>query len=253
MLPALLLLPFLVAVEGKSQHRQLSVSVAAGEDECFFFPDIKLGQQIEFEFQVTDTNSVTGSNEIDVQVLGPPSTEVVREQTSRGSVSWSLMYEAEGEAEGQLLETVEVAGTHQVCLDNTDSSWAQKVVWFEVTIHDPEDDYYDYDYGFDSEEFKDMKGRNEDTEALYEVKIENIKKSLHDVRINLGKAKHVQFLMSSDMSRDVHHGLANLQHIDLWALAHLAIVLLVGVSQVYIVRQLFEDKSLLRRLISMNP
>ena len=42
----------------------------------------------------------------------------------------------------------------------------------------------------------------------------------------------MQFLMSSDMSRDVHDGLANLQHIDLWALAHLAIVLLVGLSQV---------------------
>ena len=39
---------------------------------------------------------------------------MVREQTRRGSVSWSLMYEAEGEAEGQLLETVEVPGTYQV-------------------------------------------------------------------------------------------------------------------------------------------
>ena len=77
-----------------------------------------------------------------------------------------------------------------------------------MTIHDPEDDYYDYDYGFgtselilivpfiqlqtswkscisDSEEFKDMKERNEDTEALYEVNIraENLKKKRTEISL----------------------------------------------------------------------
>ena len=131
-----------------------------------------------------------------------------------------MLYEADQEAEGSFHETIQVGGTHQVeitvgekkldkenpfyyifiafkvnvmvqlyqiCLDNMDSSWAQKVpdlaicrpvfkcypkleldmetvdfasnqpkpyfhivmkvVWFEVTIKDPEDDYYDYEYG----------------------------------------------------------------------------------------------------------
>ena len=58
-----------------------------------------------------------------------------------------------------------------------DSSWAQKVdlihfeqqfykfnlfstqvVWFEVTIKDPEDDYYDYEYGL-GELFHPLKAR----------------------------------------------------------------------------------------------
>ena len=60
----------------KSQHRQMSVSVPAGflsksiffvvlisqfgmkfpgKEECFFFPDIKAGEEIEFEFQVRST------------------------------------------------------------------------------------------------------------------------------------------------------------------------------------------------------
>ena len=70
----------------------------------------------------------------------------------------------------------------QICLDNMDSSWAQKVllspdlvltlyiglykylemltptlqqvVWFEVTIKDPEDDYYDYEYGLGKSYFQ---------------------------------------------------------------------------------------------------
>ena len=30
----------------------------------------------------------------------------------------------------------------------------QQVVWFEVTIKDPEDDYYDYEYGLGESYFK---------------------------------------------------------------------------------------------------
>ena len=32
----------------------------------------------------------------------------------------------------------------QLCMDNTMSTWAEKVVWLEITIHDPTaDDYYE--------------------------------------------------------------------------------------------------------------
>ena len=31
----------------------------------------------------------------------------------------------------------------QICLDNKMSAFSDKVVWFEVTVHDPKDDYYD--------------------------------------------------------------------------------------------------------------
>ena len=41
--------------------------------------------------------------------------------------------------------------TVQLCLDNTMSTWAEKVVWLEITVHDPTaDDYYeDYIGGTD--------------------------------------------------------------------------------------------------------
>ena len=92
--------------------------------------------------------------------------------------------------------------------------FSTQVVWFEVTIKDPEDDYYDYEYGLgelfhpprgsidqrvnnsthscyinfdvktlilnfhlifyefhilESEDYEEMRSRNEDTEAIYEV------------------------------------------------------------------------------------
>ena len=33
--------------------------------------------------------------------------------------------------------------TPQLCLDNSMSTWAEKVVWLEITVHDPTDDYYE--------------------------------------------------------------------------------------------------------------
>jgi len=55
-------------------------------------------------------------------------------------------------------------------------------------------------------------------------------------------------MLGSDSSRDIHHGLTNLANIDLWALLHLSVLLVVGVTQVLMVKQLFEDRSVIRRL-----
>jgi hypothetical protein len=51
MLP-LLVLTVTAVVAGKSLHRQLAVSVAAGEEECFFLPGLTVGEEMEFDFQV---------------------------------------------------------------------------------------------------------------------------------------------------------------------------------------------------------
>ena len=109
---------------------------------------------------------------------------------------------------------------HQICLDNRMSTWSDKVVWFEVTVHDPKDDYYDdyigedksddHKYSFikihpvDSEEMRMMVERNEDTESMFDMKIEDIKESVHTMRTNLGKLKHFQFMQSASMSKVVY-------------------------------------------------
>jgi hypothetical protein len=47
----------------------------------------------------------------------------------------------------------------------------------------------------------EMVGRNEDYETIFDMKVEDIKESVHTTRINLGKMKHFQFMQSADMSR----------------------------------------------------
>ena len=39
-------------VQARSRHRQMTLEVAAGYEECFFVDNVKTGQAIDFEFQV---------------------------------------------------------------------------------------------------------------------------------------------------------------------------------------------------------
>lgn len=36
-----------------------------------------------------------------------------------------------------------MGGDHKLCLDNRMSTWAEKVVWLEITVRDPNDEYYE--------------------------------------------------------------------------------------------------------------
>ena len=110
----------------------------------------------------------------------------------------------------------EDSGDYRICLDNKVSTWSDKTVWFEVQVEDPEDDYDD-DYmgrvGYktwyckhhesisDSEEWDAIKANNEDTEKMFEMKMDEIKTSVHDVRINVGKIRHFQFMLGAQMSK----------------------------------------------------
>ena len=106
-----------------------------------------------------------------------------------------------------------------------------------------------------------MKGRNEDTETMFDMKSDQIKNFIHTIRLNLGKVKHFQFMQGADMSRDTHNVMRMTERLDTWSLIHLSIMLVIGISQVsfiqfrkkcslrmtiikiYMLRQLFEEKS----------
>merc|ERR1711892_840642 len=215
-------------VSSKSSESSLTTVVNAGEESCFFYPGIKKGQTIEFDFQVIDNNSPTGHNDITARVMAPPPMN-------------KELFVADEENEGNFNEELEEDGEYQICLDNTISSWTDKTVWFEVSITDPTDDYYDY--GLDSGEYEAMRERNEDTETLFEMKAEEVKDLVHKVRTNVGKIRHFQYMTSAAMSQDSNHVEYNKHTIDMWSVVHVTIMLLVGVIQVVMVKQLFEDKS----------
>jgi len=221
----LVLLP---SVSPKSSHRQLTVSVSAGTEECFFLADIKVGQVLEVEYQVTGSSAATGNNDITTRVYNP-----------KGNV----LFESEMETEGNFHTGIEYdEGDYKVCFDNKGSTWSDKTIWFETEVEDPSDDYWDDDY-MDEEAWEEAKENNEDTENLFDMKIEEIKSSVHDVRINVGKMRHFQFMISAQMSKDSSQMTKNQDKINFWSVVHVLIMISVGFAQVYMVRQFFEDKS----------
>jgi len=216
----------------KSSNRQMTVVIDAGDDYCFFVPNITTGQNFDFDFEVTESSGAEGVNDISVRIQSPqPENKIV--------------YSVERENEGSHSEEAHMNGDYQICLDNRMSTFAEKIVSFELMINDPTDDYYD-DY-IDSEEMNEMRGRNEDYEGTFNMTTDELKNYIHKVRLNLGKVKHFQFMQGADMSRDTHNVMRMIERLDLWSLIHVAIMMVIGLTQIYMVRQLFEEKSLWHR------
>merc|ERR1712098_107935 len=122
-------------------------------------------------------------------------------------------------------------GDFKLCFDNKVSTWSDKVIWFETEVTDPEDDYWDDVYMMDEEDWEEARQNNEDTEGLFDMKMEEIKTSVHDVRINIGKMRHFQFMISAQMSKDSHQVSVNLEKINFWSVVHLLIMITVGFAQ----------------------
>ena len=124
------------------------------------------------------------------------------------------------------------------------STWAEKVVWLEITVHDPTDDYYEDYIGTgnrtsdvfittsDSEEMKELEGRNEDTETLFEMTIKDFRNYISTTRINLGKTRHFQLMQGADISKDTHNVMRMNEKIDFWSVVHISIMLIIGFVQV---------------------
>lgn len=219
-------------IDAKSWHRQVTVEVAAGREDCYFLPDVKSGQSIEFEFQVITTNSQTGKLDLTSRITSPHGTHLY-EEIMKQDGSWNADASEDGD--------------YRVCFNNMDSTWSDKTVYFEVEVNDPEDVYDDY---MDSDELEEARKRNEDTESLFEMKVEDIKTAISTVRIKVGKMRHFQWMLGAFMSKDTNQVESTMEKINFWSVVHLTIMLLVGALQVFMVRQLFEDKSFLYKLIS---
>lgn len=222
-----------VSVSGKSRHRQVTVEVMAGSQDCFFIPDTKVGQTLDISYQVTSSSHATGKNDITVRLYTP--------------APHNLLYERLMDSDGSYNMELQQFGDYKLCLDNQVSTWSDKIVWFEVSLDDPEDDYEDDDY-LDDDDWDKIRENDEDTVTVYEMKVEDIKTKVHDVRIHLGKMRHFQFMLGAQSSKDSKQMEANLSRLNFWSLVHMSMMIIVGVIQVIMVRQLFTDKSMVQKL-----
>lgn len=64
-------LALLLCCQARSRHRQMTVEVTAGSEECFYVENVKVGEVLDLEFQVIGSSAPTGQNDITVKVQSP--------------------------------------------------------------------------------------------------------------------------------------------------------------------------------------
>ena len=69
-----------------------------------------------------------------------------------------------------------------------------------MQIKNDEDDDYDDEY-FDTEEMQQMKDNNEDTMTLFNMGVEEIKKTVKSVKSKVGKMKYFYYMNKAHMSK----------------------------------------------------
>ena len=108
------------------------------------------------------------------------------------------------------------------------------------------DDLYNYEYDedeyIDDEDMKNMREQDKELVKSYDLKVSEIKTVLQELRQHIGKAQHYNSLTNSMKLKDYNLLVNSLSRVNMWSIVHIAVLIFAGLSQVYVVRSLFDDK-----------
>ncbi|XP_060562614.1 transmembrane emp24 domain-containing protein 1-like [Ruditapes philippinarum] len=188
----------------------------AGKMECFY-QNVRKPMDVEVEYQVIDG----GDLDINFFVQSPDGRVLISEHRKTDN-----------------FHKVEIpeAGDMKVCLDNTFSHFASKIVFFEL-ISDDEDQVGDGD------EAADWDGAKDEIHELMDMTIEELKSMLDKMGQNLDKSRNLQTVLKMFEARDRNIVESNFDRVNFLSCVQLFIMLSVGLVQVFLIRSLFEDKS----------
>lgn len=203
-----------VSCFSQNQDSEFTVLVPAGRSECFFQAAIKNGT-MEVEYQV-----IAGAGmDVDFTVRSPEGVTFIAE--SRRS-------------DGVHMVEPTVEGDYEICFDNSFSRFSEKMVFFEIIIEGQAGDV-----GGDDEwpvGLEDVDGN------LLEYKLDDIRDSMDSLHKRLERSRQMQMVLRAYETRDRNLLEDNLWRVSFWSCASVLVMLCVGLTQVYTVRKLFDDK-----------
>jgi len=194
----------------------LTIYVEPGKKDCFH-QFIKKGTHYEVKFQVLSGG--TSGAEINVDVLSP---------------AWDLIKGFGTVAKDRFRGEATEDGDHKFCLDNSFSRFSRKLVFFELLTDDEDlnDDAGKVDYDF----------AEDNTEDIYEVKLEEVKANVDSIRTHLDRSDSMLKSLRAIESRDRWFAERNFERVNFWSSVQLAVMVTVSLVQVLMVRSLFEEK-----------
>lgn len=212
----LLLINLVVAVD-----REMTVSVPAGKEECFFETVVK-GNTLTVEYQVVDGGSGQLSElDINFRIVTPRGHPLVAEfKKSDGSHS----------------QTVEELGDYKICFDNQFSYVSSKTIYFEV-INENEDEEYDDLAGI-------FDGEDGDYESAYvDITVSDIETKLKKIKEDIKKAQHLQDQIRVTDLKDRSVAEHNFERVNFMSSFYVVVLIVAGLAQVCLLRSLFDEKS----------
>nr|CAB3267019.1 transmembrane emp24 domain-containing protein 1-like [Phallusia mammillata] len=204
------------------RDNDLTVEISAGRKECFYQPT-KTGQSLEIEYQVIDG----GDLDIDFRVSGPNGNPIVTEFRRNDGI--------------HTIETTQ-EGDYEVCFDNTFSRMTSKSVFFELIL----DNAGDIDELEDEEgEWKKFVSQDENIgDALASLEVAG--ETLSQIKNNNARTIQFQAMLRALEAKDRHIAETNFVKINTWSIANIVIMTLVFALQIFMVRNMFNDKKKVR-------
>jgi len=213
-----------LVVEGS--EFDFTVEVAAGKFQCYLQAvENEKFKTMEIDYQVIDG----GDLNVNFMVL----------------LGGDIIAQDKMKTDGSHRLEIKTLGDYQICFDNTFSYQARKVVFFEIFLYDANGNLDDLDVAKMANQDLTLNAQME----AFGVTIGEFHSTSNRIKGSLNKIEYYQALMRAWEARDRAIMTANLDRVTFWSLLNGAVLLGVGLIQVFMIRSLFEDKSKVGRML----
>ncbi|XP_052820870.1 transmembrane emp24 domain-containing protein 6-like isoform X2 [Mya arenaria] len=185
-----------------AQH-EFKIEIGAGREECFY-QKIVAGGKIHVSFEVLEGGSI----DVYMPNLFNPQGHHLDQST--------------GESDGVLLTMADVTGPYAICLDNTQSRMASKLVYVYLVT------YVEEEWSKYRQEIEDLSL----TVSNFTDTIQHVQESITDALVHQAKSR-------MDVIRDWYTITGNNSYVQRWSMCQCVVVVLSACIQVYFVRRLF--------------
>ena len=197
------------------------ITVQPGQEECFY-QSVTAGHTLGVEYQVIDAGaSQLAELDIDFSLVSPRGSPVIIEYR-RQAASHRI--------------PAEEPGDYKICFDNKFSYVSPKTVYFELITETEENAGQEWWLDLDQQTL-------EAEVEQFEMQAQDINVKLLKIRKEMVKVRHLQDQIRVTDTRDRSLAEHNYERVNTFSLACLTLILLAGLTQVLLLRSLFDEKS----------
>ena len=243
-------IPYSLSSEA-SWTSSLTAIVFEGSIDCYYIPDIKTSKEIAIEYRVTNTKSVwtDGNINIGFKVFDSYDKPLISDDDA---------------STGSYFLTSGTDGDHKVCLDNRSVSSGDKAVYLKLEVANSlkrlrkliDDGIATADSSGNTYEPQETKIENDDHESFimeggddlletFGYKAAEIRTQLQNIHENIQTASSIHQTVYQRTLASSHIAYNCLKNVDIWSTIHLIILVLIGFIQAFVMKKLFDDKSIL--------